>query len=64
MQPMQVTIDEFERRMRTHIARIRDFCDGLEYQVQFGDTKMLEALERDAAPFLRLRDACLGEEGR
>ncbi|KAJ7672288.1 hypothetical protein DFH06DRAFT_1175826 [Mycena polygramma] len=52
--------------MRTQIARIRDFCDGLEYQVQFGDVRMLEALERSlsAAPFLGMMEECLGEEGR
>ncbi|KAJ7470809.1 hypothetical protein FB451DRAFT_1252296 [Mycena latifolia] len=56
--------EDFQRRMRTHIARIRDFCDGLEYQLQFNDLRMLERLERDAAPFLALRDECLREEGR
>ncbi|KAJ7666309.1 hypothetical protein B0H17DRAFT_1090110 [Mycena rosella] len=55
---------DFERRMRTHIARIRDFCDGLEYQVQFHDQHMLAALERDAAPFFALLDNCLRAEGR
>ncbi|KAJ7650873.1 hypothetical protein FB45DRAFT_889001 [Roridomyces roridus] len=60
----QMTPAEFEHRMRTHITRIRDFCDGLEYQLQFRDVKMLEVLERDAAPFLQLRDACLAGEGR
>ncbi|KAJ7082846.1 hypothetical protein B0H15DRAFT_851692 [Mycena belliarum] len=55
---------EIQARMRAHIARIRDFCDGLEYQLQYSDPRMLEALERDAAPFLALRDACLREEGR
>ncbi|KAJ6553554.1 hypothetical protein DFH09DRAFT_924981, partial [Mycena vulgaris] len=55
---------DFQRRMRTHIARIRDFCDGLEFQVQFNDHRMLEALERDAAPFLALLDDCLRQEGR
>ncbi|KAJ7116599.1 hypothetical protein C8R44DRAFT_983635 [Mycena epipterygia] len=118
----QLTPAAFEHRMRTHIARIRDFCDGLEWQaipprtfssmyplvralfsslypfslslspslptpflrishfliplpiqililnhlsqVQFGDTRMLAALERDAAPFLALLDGCLRVEGR
>ncbi|KAJ6596027.1 hypothetical protein B0H10DRAFT_2232640 [Mycena sp. CBHHK59/15] len=55
---------EFARRMHAHIARIRDFCDGLEFQVQFGDVRMLAALERDAAPFLALVGGCLAQEGR
>jgi hypothetical protein len=59
-----MTPEEFQRRMRTHIARIRDFCDGLEYQIQFNDYRMLEALEQDAAPFLGLLEDCLREEGR
>jgi hypothetical protein len=50
--------------MRTHIALIRDFCDGLEYQVQFNDVRMLEALEREAAPFVGFVQACLRREGR
>ncbi|KAJ6577571.1 hypothetical protein B0H19DRAFT_1120404 [Mycena capillaripes] len=64
--PAQLTItpEEFQHRMRTHIARIRDFCDGLEYQVQYNDYRMLEALERDAAPFLGLLEDCLRREGR
>ncbi|KAJ7173948.1 hypothetical protein C8R43DRAFT_976713 [Mycena crocata] len=62
--PPQMTRAEFEHRMHAHIARIRDFCDGLEYQVQFNDHRMLAALERDAAPFLGLLDSCLREEGR
>ncbi|KAJ7213807.1 hypothetical protein B0H12DRAFT_1155644 [Mycena haematopus] len=62
--PQQLTPDEFQHRMRTHIARIRDFCDGLEYQVQFNDYRMLEALERDAAPFIGFLEDCLRREGR
>ncbi|KAF8206990.1 hypothetical protein K438DRAFT_1755723 [Mycena galopus ATCC 62051] len=59
-----LTPAEFTHRMRAHISRIRDFCDGLEYQVQFNDYRMLEALERDAAPFLGMVERCLREEGR
>ncbi|KAJ7284388.1 hypothetical protein C8J57DRAFT_1216830 [Mycena rebaudengoi] len=54
----------FQARMRAHIARIRDFCDGLEFQVQFNDHRMLAALERDAGAFLGLVDDCLRQEGR
>ncbi|KAJ6483788.1 hypothetical protein C8R47DRAFT_1132093 [Mycena vitilis] len=64
--PPPTTAAEFQHRMRAQIARIRDFCDGLEYQVQFGDVRMLEALERSlgAAPFVGMMEECLGEEGR
>ncbi|KAF7335833.1 hypothetical protein MVEN_02239600 [Mycena venus] len=62
--PIQLTPEEFQHRMRTHIARIRDFADGLEYQVQFNDYRMLEALERDAAPFIDFLQDCLRREGR
>ncbi|KAJ7056781.1 hypothetical protein C8F01DRAFT_1061939 [Mycena amicta] len=55
---------EFQRHMQQHISRIRDFAAGLEYQVQFGDYRMLETLERDAAPFIALVEDCLKREGR
>ena len=55
---------EYQRRMRRHIALIRDFCDGLEYQLPFNDYRMLEALEREGGRFLRLVEDCLGKEGR
>ncbi|KAF7966149.1 hypothetical protein HWV62_39928 [Athelia sp. TMB] len=46
------------------IQTIRDFCDGLEYQVQFEDRRMLETLQREGASFLRLARSCLGRERR
>jgi hypothetical protein len=54
----------FEERFREHIRTIKDFCDGLEYQVQFGDHRMLLALERDGVGFLRLAKNCLSRERR
>ncbi|KAJ7220298.1 hypothetical protein GGX14DRAFT_434103 [Mycena pura] len=62
--PPQMTPEEFQQRMHMHISRIRDFAMGLEYQVQFNDFRMLEALERDAAPFLAMVADCLRREGR
>lgn len=47
-----------------HISKIRDFCDGLEYQVQFNDFRMLEELEKEGGSFFRLVDECLRREGR
>jgi hypothetical protein len=62
--PLELDPDEYQRRMRRHIALIRDFCDGLEYQLPFNDYRMLEALEREGGQFLRLVEDCLGKEGR
>jgi hypothetical protein len=52
----------FEEQLCEHIHRIRDFCDGLEYQIQFGDQRMLMTLERDGASFLWLAVNCLSCE--
>jgi hypothetical protein len=51
-------------RLTDTITTIRDFCDGLEYQLQFEDQRMLETLEREGASFLRLVKACLTWERR
>ncbi|KAJ7796780.1 hypothetical protein B0H14DRAFT_3549751 [Mycena olivaceomarginata] len=37
----------FDERLTTALETMRNFCDGLEYQRQFQDTRMLDALERD-----------------
>ena len=44
--------DIFRERFEGNIATIREFCKGLEYQIQFGDQRMLETLEREGALFL------------
>ncbi|KAF7327328.1 hypothetical protein MKEN_00310300 [Mycena kentingensis (nom. inval.)] len=62
--PQPMPQSEFKNRMASHISRIRDFAMGLEYQVQFGDQRLLEVLERDAAPFMKLVEDCLRREGR
>jgi len=54
----------FYERFTHHIRDIRDFCDGLEFQVQFNDHRMLDVLERDGASFLRLVENCLSRERR
>jgi len=56
--------DKYHRRMRAHITNIRDFCDGLEYQLQFNDTRMLQVVETEGSSFLRLVEDCLRKEGR
>jgi hypothetical protein len=64
VQTTELDPDEYQRRMRRHIAMIRDFCDGLEYQLPFNDYRMLEVLELEGSQFLRLVEDCLQKEGR
>ena len=54
--------ETFAEKMRSHITLIRDFCDGLEHQIQFGDHRFLNTLERDGARFLRLAENCIDQE--
>ncbi|THU83388.1 hypothetical protein K435DRAFT_971589 [Dendrothele bispora CBS 962.96] len=56
--------ERFQSAMRQHIRNIRDFCDGLEYQVQFNDFRMLDELEARGGPFLQYVRDCLVREGR
>ncbi|TEB27091.1 hypothetical protein FA13DRAFT_976453 [Coprinellus micaceus] len=60
--PIQPNIHH--RRMRALITNIREFCDGLDYQLQFNDTRMLEVVEKEGSSFLRLVEDCLRKEGR
>ncbi|KAG2128343.1 uncharacterized protein EDB93DRAFT_1243573 [Suillus bovinus] len=50
----------FQERFEAHIKNLRDFCDGLQYQIQFNDHRMLNAIEREGASFIRLMENCLG----
>ena len=54
----------YHDRMRAHIKNLREFCDGLEYQLQFNDYRMLNVLEREGGSFLSLVEDCLRKEGR
>ncbi len=61
--------DESEKKtykedMETHIRLIRDFCDGLEFQIKFQDPQFLRTLEKEGAGFLRLAQNCLSCERR
>ncbi|KAJ2934688.1 hypothetical protein H1R20_g2407, partial [Candolleomyces eurysporus] len=62
--PPPIPPDIYHQRMRAHIQNIREFCDGLDYQLQFNDTRMLEVVEREGAAFLKLVEDCLRKEGR
>ncbi|KAG7089972.1 hypothetical protein E1B28_011597 [Marasmius oreades] len=59
-----LTPEIFQARMREHIRNLREFCNGLEYQVQFNDFRMLEQLENEGGSFLRFVHDCLRREGR
>lgn len=54
----------FGERMTEHIDMLRDFANGLEYQVQFNDNRMLDRLEREGGSFLRFAQNCLNRERR
>ncbi|KAJ7732044.1 hypothetical protein DFH07DRAFT_871091 [Mycena maculata] len=54
----------FTETLTEHIRMLREFTDGLQYQIQFQDHRMLETLERDGAGFLRLARNCLDRERR
>ncbi|KAF8879542.1 hypothetical protein CPB84DRAFT_1657737, partial [Gymnopilus junonius] len=54
----------FDESMKEKINILRDFLGGLEYQIQFRDGRMLQALEREGAGLLRMAKACLSKERR
>jgi hypothetical protein len=54
----------YRERLVNNITTIWDFCDGLEYQLQFKDRQMLKTLEWEGASFLWLAKACLSRERR
>lgn len=56
--------DAYHHRMQAHIRNLREFCDGLEYQLQFNDYRMLDVLEQEGGSFLALVADCLSKEGR
>ena len=53
-----------KEKMEDYIRIIREFCDGLEFQVRFQDPRFLATLEKDGAGFLRLAQNCLSRERR
>jgi len=50
--------------MASHVHTLRDFCDGIEYQLQFQDQRFLKTLEREGGRFFRLAENCLSWERR
>ncbi|KAK7006027.1 hypothetical protein R3P38DRAFT_3367397 [Favolaschia claudopus] len=54
----------YNERLTARLEQLRDFCDGLEYQRQFGDTRFLDTLEREGAGMFRLIETCTSRERR
>ncbi|KAF8209757.1 hypothetical protein K438DRAFT_1571798 [Mycena galopus ATCC 62051] len=54
----------FDERLTSTLSKIRDFCDGLDYQRQFRDSRLLDTLEREGGSFFRFLDNCLSRERR
>ncbi|KAJ6586656.1 hypothetical protein B0H10DRAFT_1832240 [Mycena sp. CBHHK59/15] len=54
----------FGEAMDDDIELILEFAKGLKFQRQFRDQRMLQALEKEGASFLRLARACLEKERR
>ncbi|KAH8978339.1 hypothetical protein EDB92DRAFT_1821650 [Lactarius akahatsu] len=53
-----------KEELEDYIRIIRDFCDGLEFQVKFEDPRFLRTLEKEGAGFIRLAQNCLSRERR
>ena len=54
----------FQEQFTHYIEVFRKFCNGLEYQVQFNDRRMLDTVEREGAAFICLAQNCLDHEQR
>ena len=54
----------FDETVEWWIRTMREFADSLDYQRQFRDGRMLQALEREGAGFKRLMTAYLTKERR
>ncbi|KAJ7595291.1 hypothetical protein C8J56DRAFT_1001634 [Mycena floridula] len=60
----QATQKTFLESMRDQISTLKSFADGLEYQLQFNDNRMLTTLEREGAALFCLAGNCLDREKR
>ena len=54
----------YGEHIEARVALLRDFADGLEYQLQFGDSRMLDCLEQEGIGFFRMAESCLSHEHR
>ncbi|KIY43804.1 hypothetical protein FISHEDRAFT_77736 [Fistulina hepatica ATCC 64428] len=57
-----LTPEHFRARMVEYITLMRSFCDGLQYQLQFNDFGMLDALEKEGGAFFNFMRGCLEKE--
>jgi hypothetical protein len=46
------------------IQTLWDFCDGLEYQLQFNDHQMFQTMEQEGAVFMWFARNCLSRKNR
>ena len=54
----------YEEDMQGNINLLRDFCNALEYQIQFGDPQFLRTLEKEGSRLFRLARNCFSREKR
>ena len=52
----------FGKHIEAQVAMLRDFADGLEYQLQFGDSHMLDCLKLEGTGFFQMARSCLSCE--
>ncbi|KAF8515502.1 hypothetical protein BU17DRAFT_51601, partial [Hysterangium stoloniferum] len=52
----------FQEHFTHCINMLQEFCNGLEYQVQFGDNRMLNVIEREGTSLFWLAHNCLDHE--
>ncbi|KAJ3753952.1 hypothetical protein EV360DRAFT_74091 [Lentinula raphanica] len=54
----------YQERMAKLIQDLHNFADGLSYQMQFRDERVLDSIDRNGRGFLRMMDSCLEKERR
>ena len=53
-----------KEEMASHLHLLREFCNGIEYQLKFQDPRFLKTLEKEGGRFFRLARNCLSRERR
>src|SRR5882724_1418046 len=56
--------ETLHERVAEDIRILWEFCDGMEYQLQFDDHQMFQTMEREGACFMRFARNCLSHENR
>ena len=52
----------FDEHVEEQVELLQNFADGLKYQTQFGNTCMLDWMEREGATLFRFVESCLSHE--